>query len=136
MLIDCEKAEPLMDSIEQMQHWSLKHSDAYKWHFVKKLGAPYREKAIDLVEPINALWNVFDGARPDIKPKNEKGDFWDKEQVELKNIWQLHLTGLSYQPWHPRYNTHLKATHWRQDLMEVWWDYAKIVSNINNPHEV
>ena len=136
MLIDCEKAEPVMDSINKMQCWSQANSDAYKWHFIKKLGAPYREKSADLIHPLNALWNVFDGARPDIEPRDKSGDFWQKEQIELKNIWQLHLTGLSYQPWHPRYNTHLKATHWRQDLMEVWWDYAKIVSNINNPHEV
>ena len=112
------------------------HTDAEGRLLLADLLAATTEKAADLVEPINALWNVFDGARPDIKPKDPDGDFWTKEQVDLKDIWQLHLTGLSYQPWHPRYNTHLKATHWRQDLMEVWWDYAKIVSNINKPHEV
>ena len=48
-------------------------------------------------------------------------------EYKLNQIFHLHLTALSYQPWHPRYNCFAKATHWRQDLMEVWWDYANIV---------
>ena len=51
-------------------------------------------------------------------------------QFELEMIWQLHLTALSYQPWHPKYTPHAKASHPRQDLMEEWWRLAKIVNSI------
>jgi hypothetical protein len=54
----------------------------------------------------------------------------DKEQFDLDMIWQLHLTALSYQPWHPKYTPHAKASHPRQDLMREWWRLAKIVNSI------
>ena len=57
-------------------------------------------------------------------------DFKDKEQFDLDMIWQLHLTALSYQPWHPKYTPHAKASHPRQDLMREWWRLAKVVNSI------
>ena len=64
-----------------------------------------------------------------VRRKNKK-DFKDKEQFDLDMIWQFHLTALSYQPWHPKYTPHAKASHPRQDLMREWWRLAKIVNSI------
>ena len=94
---------------------------------------PHKKQSKEFVKVIDPRWNCFDGANPSKDVSEEdKGDFWKKEQFSLDMMWQLHLTGLSYQPWHPRYNTFSKATHWRQDLMEVWWRYADIIRKMEN----
>ena len=127
MLIDCEKAKEFVDPIDIMKKW--KHV-SYKWEVMNKLGSPYKEKTEELVEMLDSRWNCFDGSNPSQAPLNGGTDFKDKEQFELEMIWQLHLTALSYQPWHPKYTPHAKASHPRQDLMEEWWRLAKIVNSI------
>jgi hypothetical protein len=128
MLFDCEKAKPYMDSIKVMEEWSAKTSKSYKWEFGEKLNMPFKQESKEYIELLDSRWNCFDGVDPSVAvPDEHMRDFWQKPQMDLDFMWQLHLTGLSYQPWHPRYNCFAKATHWRQDLMEVWWDYANIV---------
>jgi hypothetical protein len=133
MLFDCEKAKPYMDSIKDMEEWSAKTSKSYKWEFGEKLGMPYQSKSLEYIEWLDSRWNCFDGVNPseDVAPE-DRHDFWKKPQMSADYMWQLHLTGLSYQPWHPRYNCFAKATHWRQDFMEIWWHYAEIIRELEN----
>ena len=85
---------------------------------------------------LDSRWNVFDGTNPSAIPRGY--DLWsktppaweDKENLEMDMIWQLHLTALSYQPWHPKYTPHAKASHPRPDLMREWWRLVKIVNSL------
>jgi|TARA_B110000305_G_C19452387_1_gene648727 hypothetical protein len=137
MIYDCEKAKPYMDSIDVMQKWSKNNNTSYKYKFGEKLGMPHKKQSKEFVNVIDPRWNSFDGADPSKSVSDEdRGDFWKKEQFSAEYMWQLHLTGLSYQPWHPRYNCFSKATHWRQDLMEIWWRYADIIRKMENERTI
>lgn len=131
MLIDCEKAKPYVHSIEEQAQ----SNKTYKWAFMAGIGSPYKEQSKDVVLELDARWNSFDGAdtsypykRP--YPKDERVIFRADE------IWQLHLTALSYQPWHPKYNPYAKASHRRQDLMDIYWQYNKEVKMLESLGEV
>jgi len=131
MLIDCEKAKDWVDSIDVQASWR----GTYKWHFMEKIGSPHRDKSSEVVAEIDARWNSFDGCdtsypykRP--YPRDKKVPFHKDE------IWQLHLTALSYQPWHPKYNPHAKASHSRQDLMEIFWQYNKEVKMLERVGDI
>ena len=56
-------------------------------------------------------------------------------QFELDDIWHLHFTSLSTQPWHPIYTPWGKCTYPRQDVADLVWDYARKVKMISNPEE-
>lgn len=127
MLIDCAKAKKWVDPIEVQANWE----GTYKWHFMEKIGSPFRGKSETIVQEIDARWNSFDGADTAFPYKRPYPN--DKVQLDKDEIWQLHLTALSYQPWHPKYNPHAKATHKRQDLMEIYWklnEQVKILERI------
>ena len=127
MLIDCEKAKDFVDPIDKMKQWK---RISYKWEVMKKLGSPYKDRTYKLVKELDPRWNSFDGTNPASTPPDGRTFWKDKKQFPLDMIWQLHLTALSYQPWHPKYTPHAKASHPRQDLMEEWWRLAKIVNSI------
>lgn len=118
MLIDCAKAKEYIPPIKEQAQWK----GTYKWHFMESIGSPKKEHSVNIVEQIDARWNCFDGADTSY-PYKRPYPKDDKKQIPLQEIWQLHLTALSYQPWHPKYNPHAKASHKRQDIMEVFWKY-------------
>ena len=127
LLIDCEKAKDFVDPIEKMKKWK---NTSYKWEVMRKLGSPHKEKTMELVEQLDARWNSFDGTNPSRPPLDGSNDWTKKEHFDADMIWQLHLTALSYQPWHPKYTPHAKGTHPRPDLMKEWWRLARIVNTI------
>ena len=124
MLIDCEKAKKWIDPISVQAQWE----GTYKWYFMEKIGSPSKEKSASIVQELDARWNCFDGTDTAYPYKSRK--FNDKVHLSLEEIWQVHLTALSYQPWHPKYNPHAKASHLRQDIMEIYWRYNNIVKTI------
>lgn len=131
MLIDCEKAKEWVHSIEEQAQWP----KTYKWDFMESIGSPFREKSEHLVQELDARWNSFDGADtayPYKPPYPRK----DKIQFDLEEIWQVHLTALSYQPWHPKYSPHAKASHDRQDIMEVYWKYSRELKTLEKLSEI
>ena len=129
LLIDCERAKDFVDPIDKIKTWK---GISYKWEVMRKLGSPHKEKTYKLVKELDPRWNSFDGTDPSAPlQKGQEASRWKgRKQFELDHIWQLHLTALSYQPWHPKYTPHAKATHPRQDLMREWWRLAKIVNSI------
>lgn len=124
MVIDCEKAKEFIAPISVQAKWN----GTYKWHFMEQIGSPYRNKSSKIVEEVDERWNSFDGSDTSYPYKDIKNV--EKMQIPLEEIWQVHLTALSYQPWHPKYNPHAKASHQRQDIMEVYWRYNNIVKTI------
>ena len=129
LLIDCERAKDFVDPIDKIKTWK---GISYKWEVMRKLGSPHKEKTYKLVKELDPRWNSFDGTDPSAPlQKGQEASRWKgRKQFELDHIWQLHLTALSYQPWHPKYTPHAKATHPRQYLMREWWRLAKIVNSI------
>ena len=120
MLIDCEKAKEWVDEIHQIRDIN-NVGDIYKYTFFAKCGAPHKEKA-SMIHELDARWNSFDGTNTSIAGANT--------HYKLKDIWHVHFTGLSYQPWHPNYIYSLKGTHTRTDITDIWWRYYKIVNEI------
>ena len=118
MLIDCEKAKDWVHPISEQSQWP----KTYKWDFMESIGSPFFDKSNKIVTQLDARWNCFDGADTSF-PYEPPYKLDKKEQLPLDEIWQVHLTALSYQPWHPKYNPHAKASHERQDIMEIYWKY-------------
>lgn len=130
MLIDCEKAKEWVDPISVQADWE----GTYKWHFMEKIGSPDPSKTKDIVQRLDSRWNSFDGTETDYPHKPPYKN--DKVNMPADQIWQLHLTALSYQPWHPKYSPHAKASHKRQDLMNEFWKLNKEIYDIINVHEL
>ena len=118
MLIDCEKARDWVHPISEQSQWD----KTYKWDFMESIGSPYFDKSNEIVTQLDARWNCFDGSDTSF-PYKPPFKITKKAQLPLDEIWQVQLTALSYQPWHPKYNPHAKASHERQDIMEVYWKY-------------
>ena len=59
----------------------------------------------DFVTEMDSRWNCHDG---DDRP--------------IDDIWHLHFTEMSTQPWLPKWYTGTPVKHPRQDLVEVWND--------------
>ena len=131
MLIDCAKAKQWVDTIDKQAQWK----GTYKWHFMEKIGSPFKGKSESIVQELDARWNSFDGADT-AYPYKKPYPMDDKIQLPLEQIWQVHLTALSYQPWHPKYNPHAKASHKRQDIMEVFWKYNYEMKSLEKIGEV
>jgi hypothetical protein len=118
MLIDCEKAKDYVHPIKEQAQWD----GTYKWSFMESIGSPVKEKSTHIVQELDSRWNSFDGCDTSY-PYTRPWPKDNKKDLPLDVIWQVHLTALSYQPWHPKYNPHAKASHKRQDIMEVFWKY-------------
>ena len=93
------------------------------------------DKSNKIVTQLDARWNCFDGADTSY-PYEPPYKVAKKVQLPLDEIWQVHLTALSYQPWHPKYNPHAKASHERQDIMEIYWKYNYEVKTMGKLSDV
>jgi len=133
MLFDCEKAKEYIIPIEEQATFD----GTYKWTFMKSIGSPFRNKSEDFIEQLDARWNSFDGYDTSYPYKELNAQSWEtKVPFDKDEIWQLHITALSYQPWHPKYNPHAKATHKRQELMEIYWKYNYEVKTLDKLNEI
>ena len=129
MLIDCGKTD-------QFFHWNeildWRWSTAFKWTFMERI-AKWEDKKDrqknDVVIKIDSRWNSFDGSITDEPVSPHRPEWWDKPQYELDMIFHLHLTALSYQPWHSKYLHAAKATHYRKDITDYWW---KLVDEVRS----
>jgi len=123
IIMDCEKAREYIDPIEEIKvcDWN------YKNVFQKTLHSPYRDRCEDIiVKRIDARWNSFDGCVTD----DECEDRQTQKHFQLEDIWHLHFTSLSSQPWHPKYSPYGKAPYKRQDIADELWKVAYKVQDI------
>jgi hypothetical protein len=73
-----------------------------------------------MIKQIDSRWNSFDGYVTD----GPATDRMNQQEYALKDIWHLHFTSLSSQPWHPKYSPHGKATYKREDIANELWKVA------------
>ena len=107
MLIDCERAKKFLDSKEQIMSDKFSHNK-YMSKFLKK--PVYRHSKF--FAEIDPRWNCLDG-----------------ETLELEEIFQLHFTNMSTQPWTPEWYTGEISTHPRRDILEVYFELLEEASS-------
>lgn len=129
MLIDCEKANKWIQTPEKIASWQ----GSYKWHFPENMGCPHKEKTDGIVKEINYRWNCFDGRKTSEPVASLKSE--DQSDVPMSEIWHLHWTTISSQPWHPKYQISGNLEHHRKDLCAELWKLAKIVHQIGNVND-
>lgn len=129
MLIDCEKAKEYIETPDKIAKWK----GSYKWHFPAMCGCPFKEKSEGIVKQLDERWNVFDGRRTSYPVPTMKSE--DQPNIKMDQIWHLHWTTISSQPWHPKYHTSGRLEHHRKDLCAELWRLAKIVHQIGNPND-
>ncbi len=129
ILMDCAKAKDHVASIEEIANFD----GNYKWHWITEIGNPLVEKVEGVIKRLDPRWNSFDGRNTSFKPKDMDKQYQPK--FEIDDIWHLHFTTLSTQPWHPKYSPHAKASYPRQDIADIVWDYAMKVKMISTPLE-
>lgn len=127
MLIDCGKTEKFFDW-DEVHNWY--QPNAFKWTFMDRIQKyernPENRRQNDAVIKIDSRWNCFDGYKTD----SEEID-GEQEKYNLDQIFQLHFTALSYQPWHSSYLMSAKATHERADLTDYWWSLVDEVNRLD-----
>jgi lipopolysaccharide biosynthesis glycosyltransferase len=122
IVIDCERAKEYIAPIEEIAATTW----GYKNVFSKKIGSPDRFAVEDrIIKRIDARWNSFDGYATDGEAKDRD----EQAEYDLDDIWHLHFTSLSSQPWHPKYNPHAKAIYKREDIVDELWRVNKKVTD-------
>ena len=121
ILMDCEKAQEYIEPIEEIK----KCTWGYKNVFQKAINSPYKGLAT-MIKQIDARWNSFDGYVTDGPATNRL----EQQEYDLNDIWHLHFTSLSSQPWHPKYSPHGKSSYKREDIAEELWRVAYIVRDL------
>ena len=100
MLIDCSKAKDILAPKETLMADQNMHS-FYMNTLVKK---PFFRKSKYFHE-IVPRWNCLDG-----------------EDLRLDDIFQLHFTNMSTQPWEPSWYRGMKQPHPREDIVNLYYD--------------
>lgn len=100
MLIDCSKAKDILAPKETLMADQNMHS-FYMNTLVKK---PFLRKSKYFHE-IDPRWNCLDG-----------------EDLRLDDIFQLHFTNMSTQPWEPSWYRGMKQPHPREDIVNLYYD--------------
>ena len=95
---------------------------------MERIGSPNKKTSNEFVTQLDPRWNSFDGANTSMRPHGE--GYFGKHLFDLDECWQIHLTSLSYQPWHPRYLMAAKATHWRPEISALWWNLLEEANQI------
>ena len=129
MLIDCEKAKEYIESPDKIAKWK----GSYKWHFPTMCGCPFKEKSKGIIKELDERWNVFDGRRTSYPVPSMRSE--DQPNIKMDQIWHLHWTTISSQPWHPKYHASGRLEHHRKDLCAELWKLAKVVHQIGNPND-
>lgn len=93
MVIDCAKAKEHIWDIEKLKNNAQSHS------FHRKKFS----ESNDLIQPIDKRWNCLDG-----------------EDLKLSEIYQLHFTNMSTQPWGPTWYKGETQKHHRDDIIEIY----------------
>ena len=137
MLIDCEKAKEFILPINEIKNCNRN----YKHQFVRGIGNPHKENTLGIIKELDPRWNSFDGRDTswygdEILPVAGTPEADDViPNFDLDEIYHIHFTSMSRQPWHPIYSPWGKTTYIRDDIAAILWDYARKVKIIANPEE-
>jgi len=94
MVIDCDAIKPHLIPISRQKNLPESHH-----RFINKFSGNS-----ELVEDLDPRWNCLDG-----------------EDRPLHDIWQLHFTKMSSQPWKPDWFTGEHEKHARQDIVDEFY---------------
>lgn len=103
MVIDCHKAKEYVWKLKKLK----KSIDSHKFHRDLISGS-------DLVTAIDPKWNVLDG-----------------ENYGIEEMYQLHFTNMSTQPWSPDWYKGEFNNHPRKDLVKLFRDLYKEADDSN-----
>jgi len=106
MLIDCEKAKNILDPIS-LQKTKASIHNSYMHSFIKK---PLLLKSQFFTE-IDPRWNCLDG-----------------ENLPIDEMFQLHFTNMSTQPWKPEWFTGERKAHPREDIVDLFYELLEEAS--------
>lgn len=95
MVIDCEAMKPVLGPIETFKRIPTAHRQMIQ-------GLSGNDNFVESLEP---KWNCLDG-----------------EAYSLDEIYQLHFTNMSTQPWKPSWYTGVTKTHQRPDVVQAFYD--------------
>lgn len=128
MMMDCSQTHKFFNW-EECHSWGA-IQPSFKWIFMERIrqaGDPNDASKNNAVVRLDSRWNCFDGDITD-------GEYDEKNntlpEYPLDNIFHLHLTALSYQPWHSPYLMSAKATHRRRDITDYWWSLVDEVRDL------
>ena len=106
MLIDCEKAKDFLDPISALKINANAHNACMKSYVKNPL---FRESSY--FTEIDPRWNCLDG-----------------ENLYINEIFQLHFTNMSTQPWRPSWFKGEQCIHPRQDIVELFYELLEEAS--------
>lgn len=95
MVIDCKAAQFLIPPVSRAKLFP---------EFHHRMIAAFSGND-EYVEDLDPRWNCLDG-----------------ENLDLKDIWQLHFTNMATQPWKPSWYTGETKEHPRPDVVRAWHD--------------
>ncbi len=109
MVIDCSRMKGEIMPIQRMKSIPETHH-----RYIQAFSGS------DVVQELDPRWNCLDG-----------------ENLEVEDMWQLHYSRMSTQPWRPTWYRGEQLEHPRPDLVKLWFDYRdKILKEGNKPNVV
>lgn len=102
MLIDCQLAKKYIWDIEKLK----RRKDSHSFHRNLIASNPM------LIQEIDSRWNCLDG-----------------EDRKIEDIYQLHFTNMSSQPWSPIWYKGEKTPHSRKDIIEKYNELKSIINS-------
>ena len=75
-----------------------------------------------IAESHHRMINKFSGKDNMVMSLNRKWNCLDGEDLNLKDVWQLHFTNMATQPWHPGWYTGEIQPHPRADVAQAFQD--------------
>jgi len=109
MVIDCAAMKGEIAPIERMKVIPESHS-----RYIRAFSGS------DVIREIDPRWNCLDG-----------------DDLKIEDMWQLHYSRMSTQPWRPTWYTGESANHPRPELVQFWFDYRdKILEEGHKPNVV
>ena len=106
MLIDCERAKKFLAPKSEIMVDKHAHNK-YMDKFVKK---PWFRDSSYFAE-IDPRWNCLDG-----------------ENLKIEEMYQLHFTNMSTQPWKPEWYQGIRCIHPRRDILETYFQLLEEAS--------
>jgi len=103
MVIDCDRAKDHIWKANKLK--SKANSHQFHRDYIS---------SSNLVHEVDKRWNCLDG-----------------EDMPIEEMYQLHFTNMSTQPWHPQWYKGKKLIHPRKDILELYKKFKE--EAINNP---
>ena len=108
MVIDCDKAKDYLWKIKKLRS----NANSHQYH--RNLIASSK-----LVQEIDKRWNCLDG-----------------EDLSISEIYQLHFTNMSTQPWQPEWYKGKRELHPRADIIDLYNSYKNKALKDNDLNKI